>query len=113
MGPRDLLESALGYAARGWPVFPCRPGGKVPATSDGFKSATTDAATIRAWWGAEPDANIGLWTGGAGLLVVDLDRPKRDGDPDGVATMGALVKEHGPLPMTPRAFTPSGGMHLC
>lgn len=108
----DLLEAALTYAARGWPVFPVRPGGKVPLTSDGFKSASTDPATIRRWWTAEPLANVGLYTGGAGLLVVDLDRPKRDGDPDGVATMTALTKEHGVPPPSPRTRTPSGGLHL-
>ena len=36
------LRQALAYARRGWPVFPCLPGQKVPATRHGFRDATTD-----------------------------------------------------------------------
>jgi len=45
---RELLEAALGYARRGWPVFPCKPD-KAPYTPHGFKDATTDPAAIRQW----------------------------------------------------------------
>jgi hypothetical protein len=37
-----LLKSALEYAAKGWPVFPCEPQGRKPLTPNGFKDATTD-----------------------------------------------------------------------
>ncbi len=67
-----LLGAALDYASRGWPVFPCRPREKVPATAHGVNDATTDAAQIRAWWARIPDANIGLACG-HGLVVVDFD----------------------------------------
>lgn len=110
-GP-DLLSAALAFASRGWPVFPCEPRGKKPLTPRGFQAATTDPATIRAWWERWPAANIGIWTGGPGLLVVDLDRPKPGRPADGVATFAALVKEHGTLPPTPRARTGRGGLHL-
>ena len=36
------LRQALAYARRGWPVFPCQPGQKIPATPHGFRDATTD-----------------------------------------------------------------------
>ena len=55
------LDAALRYAARGWPVFPCR--GKIPLTPHGFHDASTDAATIEAWWRENPDALISVATG--------------------------------------------------
>jgi hypothetical protein len=32
------LRQALAYARRGWPVFPCLPGQKIPATTHGYKN---------------------------------------------------------------------------
>jgi hypothetical protein len=49
--PSIDAEPALRYAVLGLPVFPCQPGGKTPATGQGFKEATTDtgrAAGLRA-----------------------------------------------------------------
>ena len=37
-----MLAAALRYALANWPVFPCIPGEKVPATRHGFLDATTD-----------------------------------------------------------------------
>ena len=31
------LRQALAYARRGWPVFPCLAGQKIPATRHGYK----------------------------------------------------------------------------
>ena len=62
----DLLEAALNYAQRGWPVFPCEVGGKRPLgrlVRHGFKEATCDPDQIAQWWTAEPLANVGLPTG--------------------------------------------------
>ena len=79
MGARDgdvvpgLLDAALEYASHGWPVFPLD--GKDPRTSHGFYDATTDTATIQAWWTRWPDANIGLPTGEDTAVVVDIDGP--------------------------------------
>src|ERR1022692_4899160 len=35
-GSDGMLRAALAYARLGWPVFPCWPGEKVPATRRGF-----------------------------------------------------------------------------
>lgn len=54
-----MLAPALEYAERGLHVFPCAPKSKIPPKgSHGLDDATTDAAMIRAWWTATPEANI-------------------------------------------------------
>jgi len=101
------LDCALSYAALGKPVFPLKPD-KKPYTKHGFKDASLDPAQIRAWWGRWPDAGIGIPTGKAsGWLVLDIDVDK-----GGDASLSALVEQHGDLPPTPRAKTPSGGDHF-
>src|SRR5574343_430012 len=80
-----LKEAALDYAAKGWPVFPCKPGGKEPLTEHGFKDATTDTQRIEEWWSRWPSANIGFSCGLDGatgplqkLLMIDVD-PRNGG----------------------------------
>lgn len=126
-----LLSAALAAAARGWPVIPLYPRGKVPALhgerrcpgtgdcTDGHRTfeqrATTDPARIERCWATGP-FNVGIATGPAGLLVVDLDMLKPEdekGTPDGAANFLALCERAGhPLPATRRTRTPSGGQHL-
>jgi hypothetical protein len=111
-----VLEEALGYAARGWPVLPlhtavcgrctcgnpqCPSPGKHPRTAHGVKDASCSGGTIRRWWRMWPDANIGLATGEAsGIAVLDLD-PGSDGWPGPKRELptGCVVE------------TPRGGRH--
>jgi hypothetical protein len=102
----NLVDTAVRYAERGLPVFPVR--GKLPLTEHGFKDASTDAKTIRAWFERWPSANLAIPTGPAsGLVVLDVD-PRHDGD----KSLAALEEKHGPLPLTLEARTGGGGRHL-
>jgi hypothetical protein len=124
-----LLEAALAYARRDWPVFPphtpvtdgcscdkpdCNNIGKHPRydrtdLQHGLNDATIDEAVIRRWWRRWPQANIGLITGArSGLVVVDID-PRHDGH----LTLDDLEAEHGTFPATVESLTGGGGRHLC
>jgi RecA-family ATPase len=106
--PDSMLAAALEYASWGWPVLPLVPGGKVPATQHGVHDATTDEARIRAWWEANPQANIGIAAGvRSGLMVLDVD-PRNGGD-DSWARLTAAC---GQPPDTPQALTAGGGEHF-
>lgn len=127
----NLLNAALDATSRGWPVLPLRPGAKRPALhgedactrkgdcADGHvkweQRATTDPDRIRAAWTAGA-FNVGIATGPAGLVVVDLDKPKSKSSsdaPDGATTFRALCERAGqPVPTTRTIRTASGGVHL-
>lgn len=131
--PSALLSAALTAAQRGWPVIPLRPGRKYPALHgedacprtgdcagpDGHRKfeqrATTDPDRIRRCWTSGP-YNVGIATGPAGLLVVDLDTLKstdQKGAPDGAESFLALCERAGQrVPITRRIRTVSGGQHL-
>ena len=69
-----ILRQALAYARRGWPVFPCLPGQKIPATTHGFRDATTDEQQITAWFARHPGRNLAIATGAPGPDVLDVDQ---------------------------------------
>jgi len=101
------LGTALGYAARGRPVFPCS-SRKIPMVRELSDVATTDPATITSWWTDTPYALIGMPTGErTGIAVLDIDR--KNGR-DGFRTLAKLG--YGVLPRTPTVLTPTGGSHL-
>lgn len=107
----DLLNAALAYAERDWPVLPLQPREKRPLgrlVETGLKEATTDQTKILEWWIDSPTANIGLRTGVA-FDVVDLDGP------EGTASFAQLApnyQHHGPVGATGKGyhllFVPTG-----
>lgn len=106
-----MLDAALFLAKGGVPVFPCSPGEKRPMTPAGFKDATTAEATIRAWWGSTPAANLAMPTGAlSGMVVIDLDMDAAKGI-DGEAAWKEIVGDKS-LPATCEVRTPRGGRHL-
>ncbi|MCH4151440.1 MAG: AAA family ATPase [Sphingobium sp.] len=117
--PSHNERVAQHFAALKIPVHPCRPGaeiiaGKVrkaksPLTPHGIDDATTDPATIAAWWATWPDALVGLGLAKAGLIAIDADR---HGGPDGVAAWEALCAEKGfDASAQPIVATTGGGFH--
>jgi hypothetical protein len=121
-----LLEAALGYAARGIPVYPvhwphpipgetslacscprgpaCDRPAKHPLVRHGVKDATTDPNRIGRWWRRWPQANLGLATG------VVFDALDIDG-PDGLAALGELQEAVGLRLPGPLVATGGGGWH--
>ena len=77
---RRAVALAMAYASRGWPVFPCQPGTKEPATRHGFHDASTDADRITAWWERTPLANLAIATGEPGPDVLDIDHHGKAGN---------------------------------
>src|SRR5262249_36196800 len=96
-GTMTGLEAALGYARRGWRVFPlhgiagdgctcrlrgaCTNAGKHP-WGDGWQThATTDPARIRRWFARYPNMNLGVAMGAAsGVFALDVDVAKGGDD---------------------------------
>ncbi len=111
-----LSQSAVEYArSRQWAVFPLQPRKKLPATADGFKSASADPDEVEQLWSTRsPDCNIGLRTGPASrLFVLDVDAGEpKGGGIAGPAALAVLEARHGALPDTRRVVTSGGGFHL-
>ncbi len=111
--PVIFLSDAVGYARRGWEVFPLRVKGKMPLVAKehggrGCLDATRDEDKVREWWSRWPRANIGIATGSpSGFFAIDID--PRHGGPD---TLRAHIEKHGRLPRTIMSRTGGGGLHL-
>ncbi|MBX9624089.1 MAG: bifunctional DNA primase/polymerase [Gemmataceae bacterium] len=126
---RSLCDFSLGYARKGWHVYPvwsvdeagvcwckgdkrhvpplCPHAGKHPLPSrdlfpSGYRSATVDPHAIRRGW--KGTANIGLHPGPSGLIVVDVEAY-------GLAEWDRLAAVRGQSP-TLTAITGGGGRHL-
>ncbi|SHF82094.1 bifunctional DNA primase/polymerase [Streptoalloteichus hindustanus] len=120
--PADrLLRAAMSAAERGWPVMPLYPRSKRAVLRDWEHRATVDPETIRHWWAAQP-YNIGIATGPAGLVVLDLDDAHGQPPPEPWAAEGvahgrdvlAVLARRAGAPPPPRTYTvatPRGGEH--
>lgn len=98
-----MLEQALKYASLGLHVFPLAPRSKIPLIkgAGGVASATIDENQIRAWWGQNPDANIGIALGEiSGVIALDVDK-----------NHGATDKDISRFPTTVTTRT-ANGYHL-
>jgi Bifunctional DNA primase/polymerase, N-terminal len=121
-----LLDAALGYAARGVPVYPVHwprptPGGaslactcphgsdcdrpaKHPLVRHGVKDATTSPAQLERWWQRWPQANLGLATGMV-FDALDVDGPQ------GMAALREHLPTVGRRHPGPLVATGGGGWH--
>ena len=103
-----MLAAAHRYAQANWPVFPCIPGQKVPATQHGFLEATTDPDKITWWWSRNPERNLAIATGSPGPDVLDVDVHE---DGNGFAAFNRLRREGLLDGASAYVRTPSGGLH--
>jgi hypothetical protein len=122
----EMLAEALSLARLGFFVYPiyepaapgacscgcadpgCWERAKHPRIPDRDTAATTDAATIEAWWRRWPGANIGVACRPSGFVVVDVDVT-----PSGEDRLPRLVRRFGPETLeTLVSRTGSGGWHL-
>jgi Bifunctional DNA primase/polymerase, N-terminal len=102
------LAAALRYAQADWPVFPCLPGQKAPATRHGFLDATTDPDKITWWWSRNPDHNVAIATGTPGPDVLDVDVHQ---DGSGFAAFNRLHREGLLDGVSAYIRSPSSGVH--
>lgn len=130
--PPRLLDAAVKYASWGWPVFPLAPGTKRPALPNahpegdplrgvckggcgrvghGVHDATTDVDRLRRYWTEKnPTANIGLATGFL-FDVIDVDPPKKEGDPDGMLQVPKILESEKIPDAHGVVITRTGGIH--
>ncbi|MFI5749052.1 bifunctional DNA primase/polymerase [Streptomyces sp. NPDC051644] len=119
----ELKTAALAAAARGWRVFPLKPGTITPAVQNWQQKATTDTEKINTAWDHGP-YNVGLAPCPSGLLVLDLvpaspgEHPplchRSPGIQDGADVLAALTDSKGArFPVeTFSVITPGRGLHL-
>jgi Bifunctional DNA primase/polymerase, N-terminal/AAA domain/Primase C terminal 2 (PriCT-2) len=117
-GQPRCLPAALAYAAKNWRVFPAPPGTKKSYKSARYSGgsnwgASQDPATLRHDFTKWPDANVAIPTGADnGIFVVETDTKAGGHREDGAASLQALINQHGPLPKTLQAVSPSGSDHF-
>jgi hypothetical protein len=110
------LAAALGYTSYGWAVFPAcaavKKSHKCAERSNGAKwGATSDPAEVRRDFARWPNARIGIPTGTINRIVVIETDTMAGHAIDGAASLAQLEVEHGLLPDTRMACSPSGSLH--
>jgi putative DNA primase/helicase len=111
-----ILNAALGYAALGVAVFPATSMVKKSCKSAQFSNgerwgATRDLRQVRQDFTRWNGCRIGVPTGAINkIVVVDIDTVAGHGV-DGAAALAALELQHGVLPDTRQAASPSGSTH--
>lgn len=112
----DNVTKALALARLGIKVFPVATATRAPLLSSrddgrGFYDATCDDFELIATWFTidfpESSTEVGYWTGGSDLFVLDLDRGKKNGK-DGFKSVAARGLDLGE---THAYKTKSGGQH--
>ena len=112
---KPMAMAALEYAAKDWWVFPAPPGEKKSHKSEKISGTkwgmTKDPEEIKKDFRRWRDANVAIVTGAkSGIFVIEADTPKGHGV-DGLTSIKNLEAEHGPLPDTLMAISPSGSIH--
>ena len=111
-----ILKWALFYQDKlGWSIIPINPKSKRPIVKwKHFIKYAAQPEQLEAWWGENPNANIGVVTGSiSNLTVIDIDEYEVPGT---LAYMKELYADATEDPTPPwehtvTARTPSGGYH--
>jgi hypothetical protein len=88
-----VIGAALGYADRGFAVLPLAPRAKRPLTAHGKDDATTDRATVEAWWRQSPRANVGIACRASGFVALDVDHIPRGAMPEILRALAAAAEK--------------------
>lgn len=110
--PFSFGPVAAEYAALGLPVFQLKIKGKEAAVMNWREVATTDPSAALKWWDGDTNRlfNIGVAMG-HGIIAIDLDKPKADGEPDGEKSLMEYAAQHGGgIPPTWTFQTGRGGI---
>ncbi len=109
--------AAMSVLDYGLHVFPLRAGEKLPLLKAWPERASRSLIELSDWIEENPACNFGIATGkqlryGGFLTVIDIDKPKRAGAPDGYESLRQLERAHGKLPATHSVRSAGGGLHL-
>lgn len=101
----SMLDAALEYAARGWPIFPCD--SKKPIITGWQESASINPDQIRKWWQRWPNAKIG-YAVPKNVVVIDVDI-NHDAGKFGDESKADWEEANGAFPDTVQSLTGGGG----